>query len=364
MWKSHILTTVLVTLACGHLACSPLPSSSEVAEAHPPEISSFQLIDEEVTDTIAQQMKLKCSTLFDGNKREKESCDSASSKLAQFLDFNYIKRSDGQGTFVFMSRRLKELLNDRAAVDFLAKLQLASEDALYLNKHFNLWEFAKENSAGREDVAAERLAVLIQDGADTAAQIKYLLIAQHPQALQLAQALNSLEEALKQGKASAYPSDIKLNRTALYHYYVPRYLAQKLRASGTNADMAARLPFLFNSSYELHQIQKTENPGLPLNHRPVVLTSSDDPKMRKLIDKWNAYDTLYSDLLDHLGAPLIPFNPKNQQDNLEDLYLGYAGGLQGAFSNSHASSKRLAFEEFVFKFSENPTQFVKSNNPK
>jgi hypothetical protein len=128
--------------------------------------------------------------------------------------------------------------------------------------------------------------------------------------------------------------------------------------------MAARLPFLFNSSYELHQIQKTENPGLPLNHRPVALTSSDDPKMRKLIDKWNVYDTLYSDLLDHLGAPLIPFNPKNQQNNLEDLYLGYAGGLQGAFGNAHANSKRLSFEEFVFKFSENPAQFVKSNNPK
>jgi hypothetical protein len=196
---------------------------------------------------------------------------------------------------------------------------------------------------------------LIQDGAETAAQIKYLLVAQHPQALQLAQMVSTLEEALKQGKASAYPAHVGLGRTALYHYYVPRYLAQKMKQTGTDSSMAARLPFMFNSSYELHQIQKAQNPNLRLNHKPVRATDNASPELKRFVDKWNSYDELYSDLLDHLGAPFESFDPRGEDTNLQDIFLGYVGGLDGAVGARAATSN---FPTFVEKFSASPKSFM------
>lgn len=346
-----------IALIIGPLAtaCAPSSTQSDVAQARALEIKSFALINDEVTETIANQMQLKCDSIYSSNQNRARECRAAASHMAKALDFNYIKRSDGQGAFVFMSSRLKDLLATNQTLDFLAQIQTASEDALYLNKPFNLWDLAMKLSGGQAEVATERIAVLFQDGAETAAQIKFLLIAQHPSALQLAQTVQTFEEALKQGKATAFPAKINLTRTAHYHYYVPRYLAQKLRALGTSASMAAQLPFLFNSSYELHQIQKSSNPSIPLNHRPVRAPLDSSPDTRKFVEQWNSYDELYSDLLDHLGAPLTPFKTQGQQHNLEDLYLGYAGALAGA--TPRADQTDLEFSLFVERFSADPQEF-------
>jgi hypothetical protein len=350
---------LVLTAACSSLfafGCAPRTSASEPTQVQSLQVKSFALINEEITNTIAQQMQLKCNSLFATESGSLQQCNRAATQMAQFLDFNYIRRSDGQGAFVFMQRRLNEMLTDRTELEFISKLTIAAEDALYLNKKLDLWEFTLRNSNNRVDVATERLAVLVQDGAETAAQIKYLLVAQHPQALQLAQMISTLEEALKQGKASAYPAHVGLSRTALYHYYVPRYLAQKLNKAGTEAAMAARLPFMFNSSYEMHQIQKAQNPHLTLNHKPVRATADASPELKRFLAKWNSYDELYSDLLDHLGAPFEAFDARGQDTNMEDLFLGYVGCLDGV---AGARPTNLNFAGFSERFSLDPKAILK-----
>jgi len=357
MLKQQLL---VLTAACSSLfafGCAPRTSASEATQVQSLQVKSFDLINEEITNTIAQQMQLKCTSLFGAQKRSLQQCNRAATQMAQFLDFNYIRRSDSQSAFVFMHRRLNEMLSDRTVLEFVSNLTVAAEDALYLNKKLDLWEFTLRNSNNRADIATERLAVLVQDGAETAAQIKYLLVAQHPQALQLAQMISTLEEALKQGKASAYPAHVGLSRTALYHYYVPRYLAQKLQNAGAEAQMAARLPFMFNSSYEMHQIQKAQSPNLALNHKPVRTSETLSPELKRFVNKWNSYDELYSDLLDHLGAPFESFDPAGQRTNMEDLYLGYVGGLDGG---SGGRAVPVNFNGFLERFPVAPSSFMVS----
>ncbi|MEY4064342.1 MAG: hypothetical protein RIR26_550 [Pseudomonadota bacterium] len=352
--------TALLTFLCSVVAAcgAPLPSS-ETASATPLQLSSNDIIDEEITNTISEQMILKCDLLFPESVTEKKDCAKAAAAMAAQLDFNFVRRSDGQSAFVFMHRRLKKLLDNQSTSTFLAALQTASEDALYAGKQFNLWSLALQHSNGSATAATEKLAVLIQDGAETAAQVKYLLIAQHPQALNLAQTLQVLEEALKAKKATAYPENTDITRTALYHYYVPRFLSQQLRQSGIRPDMAARLPFLFNSVYELHQIQKTQQPDKEPNHHDVQVPRDASPSEKRLVEKWNAYDTLYSDLLDHLNAPLTPFRADDEKNNVEDLYLGYAGALAGSRVSGRAAP--LPAAAFAASFSADPLSFIKQN---
>ncbi|NBO39409.1 hypothetical protein EBU99_12585 [bacterium] len=351
-----MMSVVAMLSACGLTLKNESATESSVNPA--PTISSFKLINEEVTNTIAEAMEKKCASVFSGDEMRLAECNRAAEQMAKELDFNYIKRSDGQSSFVFLNSRLHALLQEKETITFLSQLQSACEDALYLNTPFNLWNFTLEKSNGKNEIATERLAVLFQDGAIAAAQIKFLLVEQNPQALMLAQVVNTLESALAEKKMSAYPAEVQLSRNAIYHYYVPRYLAMKLRQAGHNSAVSARLPFIFNSSYELHQIQKAENPQMLLNHRPVVAGSEATPELRRLIDKWNSYDKLFSDLLDHLEAPLLPFNPQGQSENLEDLYLGYAGALAGV-SGRAATTKE--FSNFVLEFSQSPSAFIKNN---
>ncbi len=321
---------------------------------------SFAIINDEITGTIASKMKAKCVEMFTPETSDYKACERAADGLARELDFDYIRRPDGNSAFVFLGRRLKTLLADPAVGNYLNELQRACLDAIYANQKFNLWNFTLSQSAGREDVATERLAVLFQDGAQTAAQRKYLLVAQHPMAFVLDNTLQLLETGLVQGKITAYPETIQSPRTALYHYYVPKFLAQRLKTSGHSSAMAARLPSVFNAVYELRQIQKSEDKNIGGAHKPVVVSSTEDPALRRFVDKWNRFDELYSDLLDHMSAPLKPFNPQGQEDNLQDLYLGYAGGLHGVKSDA----KPLNATKFTEHFSKDPASFLKSDPQK
>ncbi|MEY3900799.1 MAG: hypothetical protein RL189_105 [Pseudomonadota bacterium] len=314
---------------------------------------SIPLINDEITATISTKIKDKCAELHSASQADLKSCQAASDALSRELDFDYIRRPDGNSAFVFMSKRLQSLLSQKEVSDYLNEVQRASLDAIYANQKFNLWDFTLAHAKGNEEVALERIAVLFQDGAQTAAQKKFLLVQQHPMAFVLGQTIEVLETGLAQGKITAYPSSVKLTRTAHYHYFVPRFLAQRIKKNGHGSVAAARLPFLFNSLYELRQIQKAQNPNIDSHHKPVRLDDDTSASLRGFIDKWNRFDELYSDLLDHLTAPLIAFNAQGQNDNLEDLYLGYAGALHGSGRDG-----LVTYSQFVGDFSKNPAQFL------
>ena len=98
---------------------------------------------------------------------------------------------------------------------------------------------------------------------------------------------------------------------------------------------------------------------MKLNHRDVQVPRDSSPTVKSLVEKWNAYDTLYSDLLDHLSSPLTPFRADGEKNNLEDLYLGYTGSCAG--SRASGSFNPMSFENFAASFSSNPIAFFKQN---
>lgn len=350
-----IVGTIFFSTACGSKPLSDAMSlQAGSPQPQPSPAKSIPLVNEQITSTIAEKLQDKCKEMFSGEEMNLKSCGGAATALARELDFNYIRRADGNSAFVFLNERLHTLLSEPKTIEYLNELQRASLDAVYAQQKFNLWDFTLTQSQGNEDRALERLAVLFQDGAQTAAQRKFLLVEQHPMAFVLGQTLELLEMGLNQGKIDVYPKSMTNTRTALYHYYVPRFLARRLIVTGHYRAMAARLPFVFNSVYELHQIQKAQDPNLQGLHKPVTVSSSEDPALRQFVDKWNRFDELYSDLLDHLSAPLKPFAVTGQADNLQDLYLGYAGGLHGSQNGTLISQ-----EEFNAAFSKDPKLFLK-----
>jgi hypothetical protein len=354
-----LMQPVIAVAALIHTACSLGPQTAELQSSQIEQTFSSELINEEIGATIANEMQKKCGALFASGSVDFSECSRAATQMSKTLDFNYVKNQSGQSAFVFMSAKLLELLKDEQVIKFIATLQSAAEDALYLGQPFNLWDLALASSGMSPEIATERLAVLIQDGAETAAQIKFLFVIRHPQAMALYAAVQALEAALREQKATAYPPSLNTSRTALYHYYVPRYLAQELKRKKFKDDMAVLLPLMFNASYELHQIQKSENPSAPLNHRPVTPATELTPELRRLVDKWNRYDELFSDLLDHLAAPLEPYDHTRQSVNNEDIFLGYAGSLSGV----QATAIPQAQTEFVTEFARNPIAWLTDNIP-
>lgn len=351
-----LMMVTLLSTACGQrLDTDAQSQSANSRQAGGEGVKSYALINEQITSTIAEKMQDKCRELFSGNTLEHNSCNNAATALSSELDFNYIRRDDGSSAFVFLNRRLHALLAEPKVTDYLNEVQRASLDAIYAQQNFNLWDLTKQHCSGNEDCALERIAVLFQDGAETAAQKKFLLVERHPLAFVVGQTLEALEMGLKQAKIAAYPAEITNTRAALYHYYVPRFLARRLSQTGHSKDMAMRLPFVFNTVYELRQIQKSENPNIGSFYKPVMVSSSDAQNLRRFIDKWNRFDELYSDLLDHLSAPLNPFDASRQTDNLDDLYLGYMGSLSGTRSKS-----KMPLIDFAQAFSTNPRLFIKN----
>ncbi|MFZ9520534.1 MAG: hypothetical protein ACO3A4_08660 [Silvanigrellaceae bacterium] len=347
--------STLLMLACGNRNDSLDQSSSVSSPQSSASAKGFAIIDEQITQTIAERMTAKCAELKFEKSSDLEGCSAASATLAAELDFSYIRRNDGNSAFVFFSKKLHALMADPQVGTYLNDLQIACLDAIYSGKTFNLWDFTLAKSGGRSEVALERIAVLFQDGSQTAAQKKFLLVEQHPMAFVLGQTLDLLDQGLERGQIEAYPKPIQLSRTAHYHYYVPRFLAQQLSRKSHSQKMSALVPFVFNSVYELRQIQKAQNSGLPAFHKAVTVDRDENPALKELVAKWNRFDELYSDLLDHLSAPLIGFTPQGQKENLEDLFLGYLGGRDGSRGGGN-----MTLDEFVADFAKDPVLFFKS----
>jgi len=310
------------------------------------------IVNEQITLTIAEKMMDKCKDIHSSRRSELEACKKAAQDLAEELDFSFIRRSDGNFAFIFLRNRLRNLLSDSNIREYFIALQGACLEAIYSNKKFNLWDFTVQQSQGRKDVALERIAVLFQDGSETAAQKKFLLVEQHPLAFTLGETLELLDLALAKQMLEAYPQPLKLTRTTYYHYYMPRFLAQRLRERGHSPHFAYLLPFVFNSVYELRKIQKSENPNIGSLHQPVTVASDASPSTQRLVGVWNRFDEIYSQLLEHMSAPLRPFKPKENDQNLEDLYLGYAGSVAGANNGLPAT-----FEDFKLLFPRAPVTF-------
>jgi len=346
-------------------ACKQSPVSSSATESMNESDSdpskgnlASTFIEEEITKTIAQTLSLKCPELL-STSFSVVSCQKAMETLAQELDFNIALGINHQSAFTFFGKSLNRLVAEPTTLEFIKKLQSKIDDVLYRGESFNLWDFTFEYSARDEAIALERIAVLLQDDSRASTQVKYLLLKKNKVAIELDELLRTFDFALKSGRLKPYPSSVNLSRQAIYHYYIPRFLSHRLLKKKIGAGLAQRTSFIFNSSYELHQIQ-TKNQSKSRDTSGADL-AKDNPQFAKFIQRWFTINSQYTDLVDHLSSPFTPFNENTNLEAMEDLYLGYIGAIHGM--NTLNNSSILTLQMFSNEFSRDPKSFVKSSFP-
>lgn len=358
---------LLFEWGCGNtnLGSSENLSSDNPTQKTTEQDSTANLISEEVSSTIAKTLESECNRLLESRLTEKE-CQSGMQILAKELDFRIAINASKQTAFTFFATSLENILANKESLVFIENLQNKIYNLLFDGQGFNLWDFALAESNQNETLALERITVLLQDGSENATQVKYLLIKKHPMAFKLEELLRTLTFAQKSGKLAEYPQDFASPRHTIYHYYVPRLLAVRLKGKNFSGNLSRVLPFLFNSAYELRQIH-----GEKLTKNTVDITkqakyySEGNPNLENLFVKWQTFDAQYIDLIDHLTGVFLPFDASLNSENLEDIYLGYLGSShgslpQGSKSCNVSSSNCLTRTYFSDAFSKNPAGFLKS----
>ena len=164
--------------------------------------------------------------------------------------------------FVAFKKNLIEALSDEGTTIYLNDLQSKLNGYLLgMEKEFNLWDFSLTYFEGPLDTS-KAISALFQDTSATKLHLAYL------EKLQVRGGANfNLNKELlnrtidvinlvsdyadTRYHALFYPSHVKsgMNKS-LYHFYVPLYLAMKLKDEGFSKQVASASPFMMTLTYE------------------------------------------------------------------------------------------------------------------
>lgn len=267
-------------------------------------------------------------------------CQQAAASFVKSFDMTLYeaKAYDGK-TYklpVIFKTKLLALIKDTKAQEFLSQLDLKLGEASRERTPFNLY-YNTYLLSGSHSKAAEYLAVFFQDTSWTQWQVKYLedhtaRLGTVPTRVSIAiRNLKSLATFLEGDNLSKnqyrtwftlYPivRDTKLNDVLnlnSYHFYPMTYLTHLLVKSGASKHMAFYLPFLFNTDYELREVDASRWP-------------MQFPEPFELLPKYNWM--------------------------MQDIYAGYTGALFGINGLSNARS----FQQLSADIASAPTGTLRS----
>ncbi len=169
----------------------------------------------------------------------------------------------------------------------------------------DLWSLARAR-AGSEDEAIRWLAVLFQDLiVQPVGHVR--AVADRADQERLALAILALADS-DPDRVRLYP-DGDLEGRSLYHYYVPVWLARRLRARGHAPAMAFLAPFVMNTEYERLALAAEANVR--------VDTDAFGDAGVILAGPGSGFDSV------EIGEP-------ERAETVRDVYLGYRGALRGA----------------------------------
>lgn len=258
-------------------------------------------------------MNNRCSTYF--NYFEGIYCQEILGYMMNHLDIDMIvpknKSMWRPSSFVFVAfkKDFLEILESPNTAQFLRKAN--EELSIHLinrTSSANLWNLALKHY-GNKYRAAQAMAVLFQDTSAQRLHIGYLYLSnsirKSPVFLQNQELLERLLHTISMildyreddFQTIFYPRELKeeLNRN-IYHFYVPLYLAMKLKRLGVQDKYAIMAPFMMTISYEF-------------------------------ITYGKGADNLYSD-------PLII----TREGTLKDIFGGYCGANYGLYNNNFKRS--------------------------
>jgi hypothetical protein len=279
---------------------------------------------------------------FEFNPSTRTLCANAFTRLTELLDFR-AATSGENSAFVFLHSQLLKNVTSEVGKKYLGALSGEISKAYTTGATLRVWDFTLSHFKGDKSAAIEHIASLFQDTLPDEVQTKWLFKTGEADATPLANILVDLEYLQKNSLISYFPVEVESKRSAFYHFYIPMYLAHKMKFHYTKKEMAFLTAFLFNARYEFRQIWENAHP--------------EDKVKYNVQGGFALRKALVEDLIAHLKGPILPFDATKEAGNFEDLYLGYAGakmGAEGVFSKEDSD----AFKKF---FASNPMGFIKAS---
>ncbi len=197
-------------------------------------------------------------TRYAPTKVEQKACKLAVEKKIQILNFDV-----HNDFFVAFRKNLISLMADPKTGAYLTSLQQELNSYMTSDKPMptNLWQFTV-NFYGDKFKAAQTIATLFQDTSPDRGHIAYLDKADIPRSKIFTSNRELLEQVLATFELMStysannfqqvfYPREVKntLNK-AIYHFYVPLYLAMALKKNGVADRYAMMAPSMMTLTYE------------------------------------------------------------------------------------------------------------------
>ncbi len=276
----------------------------------------------------------RCNS-FTHSARDRKQCHNALKKMFRALDIRITVK--GEFGFAAFGKELIELLKQPKTRSYLSDLKQILSDSE--NPHsYNLWHWTLDYFNHNKLEALRHIAILFQDSSDYV-HVAYVkgsgFSEEEANSLQLVNKL--LSEKLK---FNLYPEHlIQTKVRSQYHYYVIRYLSYKT-CQRDNSKYCNLVPFLLDSTY--HFFTKSMLSFASLN--------LDEEQLRLFTEKWTTKSLAsllnFTSILKRSYQVLVltppPFNPDQRTYEIESLYLGYLGSLDGHVNQNEI----LSFDEF------------------
>jgi hypothetical protein len=253
-------------------------------------------------------------------------CKSAVSALIGHLDFDIVFMDGSHDAwvgrpflFVAFKTELINFLRNKELTSYLEQFNDQLDQTIATKKAvFNLWDFTNKFT-GSTKLSTKLIAILLQDTSVSQTHIGYMehfhlnegvLFKKNLQLL--SQAIGSINY-IKDNVGDFYnqmllPKSIdKSLKNSIYHYYVPRLLAQKLKSQNYSSTAALQAATLFNFTYEIASLNDSHK---YLFNDPVSI-------------------------------------PKSQSWTIRDIHLGYLGALDGSGSIRSKVSLKTSESHFT-----------------
>lgn len=296
---------------------------------------------------------------YQGIKPANLSCFKLAEDMVAELNFNLMGEASAGKAFISFTKELQQLVMEPALGSYLnallKELQISQQRSSL--GQFNVYRWSK-TYLSNDQQALKYMATLFQDYV-LLAQLHYLKMASFPKS-QRARVMNNIELvekilaiATQQPRIMGFDQieDVDRHGDRGYHFFVPAYLASKLRQRGYSEKQAAAMPFVFNTIYEY-----ARDINVPVMEMAVSVTWSLNRPGRWLNipeDVWKKFTSLFKAIDD-------PVSLRQWQDlgTLEDIYYGYAGASYGA---KFPAMRFLNYAQFHLQFTPAPKNFIGNN---
>lgn len=331
-----LVATLVGLLSCSAFASIASPTAREKARSN--DILRFIAESGFLRDIALHSMINTRCERYAVSPEVQYSCDTSVAAMIDLLDYDItIIQTDGAPNpnswkpeafvFVAFKKNLLALLRSPKTSKYLQEMNRQLEAKIFNPSHdFSIWDFSKK-FFGSEELAVTAIATLFQDTSPLMLHVQFLDYNKIPgnqtyknnknDLIRSIELINQILDFSEENFGTLfYPKQFqgKLNRS-IYHFFVPLYLAQAMKAYGFSTTMSKTTPFMLTLTYEF-------------------ITSSD------------SYEYLFND-------PSYLDSTKHEW-KLKDIYGGYCGSH---FAVKEKSLK--AFNQMATKFDQSTASSVK-----